>query len=598
MPRSYGLSHIAFLVITGLAGWLAVVLFTIWQGGLFRPVVGSWEFAATFMLAALSRLLAVRIFRRVRIALDSAYYVSASFIFGVVPSAWMVMLILTTDGLVRFWRGTGLVRVGESPLRHVLAQTLNNGGLPALMLLGVGLIFGVDTGHPYSDLHLAWVLPAYAVTFLVTHYSVAGSSQLFLGEGTRTLMRDFFVKVVLAELFLVPLALAMVLGYVHQGIGLYVLLGATCLLFNIIFRRASLAGEKLQARVEELSTLDKVGRIISGSLERRALLSNIARETLRLVRHTSRFMIGTLERKDDLIRYELFDEAGKSYRTIIAPKNEGLSGWVLSHRTPLLLREVQREYPRYAKSSKYNDPSFHSWLGVPLIIYDEVVGVLSVQSEQPHAYTNDHLRVLTTIADQASVALQNSRLFELATIDGLTSLLVRRHFEQRLEEEWHRANRYGGEFAFGIIDLDNFKHLNDNYGHQAGDQVLRSAAAVLRRNMRTADLAGRYGGEEFAFILPRTRLAECLTVAERIRADVERMATAFGGQQLRVTTSIGISAYPESAASHVAELVALADEAMYQAKRQGKNRVCVSPGAAAQGALPKATSPLADRGVI
>lgn len=593
-----GFSHLLVLAATGLAGWVALASLTLRPVEFLRPVQLSWDFVAIVVLAALSRLSAVRVFRRVRVALDSAFYVSAAFIFGLIPAAWMVLFVLTGDALVRLRTGTGVVLPGERPRRHIVAQILHYGGMPAAVLLGVGAALRIDRGQPFSDGQLAWLEPAFALGFLVVYYSIAGSTQWLSGERTSSVMREFLGKVLGAEITMVPLALAMVLGHVHQGPALYLLLGCSCLVFNYVFRRASVASENLQQRVEELSTLNTVGRMISGNLERRALLSNMARETLRLVRHQSRFMIGLIDRKSDLIRHELFDGSGNGYRAIIAPRGEGLSGWVMDRKEPLLLRDVQRDYSLYSKSTRYNDSSFHSWLGVPLIIYDEVVGVMSVQSEQPKAYTSDHLRVLTTIADQAAVALENSRLFELATVDGLTGLLVRRHFDQRLDEEWHRASRYGTEFSVGMMDLDGFKILNDRFGHQAGDQVLRTAAAVLRRNMRTADLAGRYGGEEFAFLLPRTRLSEAMTVAERIRSDVERATVNFGGETLRVSACLGVAAFPESGARHIAELVALADEAMYHAKRLGKNRVCASPGAAARLAIPATCSESEERGVV
>jgi diguanylate cyclase (GGDEF)-like protein len=219
-------------------------------------------------------------------------------------------------------------------------------------------------------------------------------------------------------------------------------------------------------------------------------------------------------------------------------------------------------------------------LGVPLVVYDEVVGMISVQTDQPEAYNEDTGRILSRIAEQAAVALENSRLYELATVDGLTHLLVRRHFDLRLEEEWERALRYGGHFAAGILDLDDFKELNDRYGHPAGDWMLRAAANTVNKNMRAADLAGRYGGEEFAFLLPRTTLAEACTVAERIRSDIEDLVVEHSGAVLQVRASIGVAAYPESGVRDVDELIARADEALYQAKGAGKNRVVAAPTAA------------------
>jgi diguanylate cyclase (GGDEF)-like protein len=186
----------------------------------------------------------------------------------------------------------------------------------------------------------------------------------------------------------------------------------------------------------------------------------------------------------------------------------------------------------------------------------------------------DHLRLLEAISGQAAVAIQNARLYELATVDGLTGLYVRRYFDARLKEELLRAHRFGAEFALIIMDLDGFKQLNDRYGHPIGDRVLREIAQVVRRNMRGIDIAARYGGEEFAFILPRTGLVDAHVVAERIRVDVADHRVVLSDQTvLRVTASFGVAGYPESGGGDAAAMVHRADVALYRAKATGKNRV-------------------------
>ncbi len=575
MLKRFGVIHLGFLVAVGLTGLVAVTAVTAWPPTIFRPWDVTWELWAMLCLGVAARFLAFKVFRRVRIALDSVFYIATAFAFGVVPAAWLVLIVLSADALVLLTRDRSTAGE-EAPWSIQLARIFYAGGLPALMLLGTGILLDIDGLYPRDDLTLAWFLPLFTVTFLAGHYFFAGGSHWFEGTPSRDAWRGFFVRVVPLELSTTPFTLAMVYGYMHQGIVELLLLGASALMFNWAYRRAHIARDKLHDRVQELVTLVKLGRIISASLERRVLLENISTETLRLVGPSSRFMIGLLHPETQQVDYELFDETGKRYRHISAPADEGLSGWVIARREPLRLGDVQRQYASYAKSGKYNDPRFHSWMGVPLVTYDEVIGVISVQSEERRAYSEDHQRVLTAIADQAAIALENSRLYELATIDGLTRLLVRRHFDIRLREEWARATRYHSSFAIGILDLDNFKELNDTYGHQAGDQVLRATAATVRRNMRGADLAGRYGGEEFVFLLPRTSLDEARSVAERIRSDIEDLVVHSGSLELRIQASIGVAAFPESAVDQVEELVARADEALYQAKRSGKNRVVVA----------------------
>jgi diguanylate cyclase (GGDEF)-like protein len=180
------------------------------------------------------------------------------------------------------------------------------------------------------------------------------------------------------------------------------------------------------------------------------------------------------------------------------------------------------------------------------------------------------------LGSQAAVALENVRLHRLverqASTDGLTELANRRQFEEALANEISRAERFGGMLALIVADLDDFKQVNDRYGHQAGDDVLRAFADVLRETVRDIDLAARYGGEEFAVLLPQTDLAGAERVAERLRERMEiRLVEPSSESPFSVTASFGVASFPE--AGTPAALFASADEALYRAKSVGKNCV-------------------------
>ena len=180
------------------------------------------------------------------------------------------------------------------------------------------------------------------------------------------------------------------------------------------------------------------------------------------------------------------------------------------------------------------------------------------------------------LGSQASVALENVRLHRIverqASTDGLTDLANRRHFEETLASEISRAERFGGNLALVLADLDDFKQVNDRYGHQAGDDVLREFAAILLDTVRDIDLAARYGGEEFAVLLPQTDLEGAERLAERVREAMARRRLAIvPGAAFTVTSSFGVAAFPE--APTPAALFAAADEALYRAKSAGKNCV-------------------------
>jgi diguanylate cyclase (GGDEF)-like protein len=168
------------------------------------------------------------------------------------------------------------------------------------------------------------------------------------------------------------------------------------------------------------------------------------------------------------------------------------------------------------------------------------------------------------------------RVASQATTDSLTGLANRRTLDEEIVLEWRRARRVGDSLAFVLLDLDNFKQVNDTHGHQAGDAVLRAVGQVLLGGVRQVDLAGRYGGEEFALILPETDLTGALKLAERLRIALETTPVELpDGTSLQVTASFGVGLKDELSSAD--ELVAVADEALYAAKRAGKNRVMPEP---------------------
>jgi diguanylate cyclase (GGDEF)-like protein len=180
-------------------------------------------------------------------------------------------------------------------------------------------------------------------------------------------------------------------------------------------------------------------------------------------------------------------------------------------------------------------------------------------------------RTFNTMADR--LAQSQATLADLSTLDGLTGLYNYREFRRRLSAEVERSWRYGRSFALLILDIDNFKAVNDTHGHLAGDEVLRALATLMRRAVRPNDQVSRYGGEEFAFILPETPAAGALVVGERLRTLIAAQAiTLTSGQAVSLTVSIGVADHPDDAQSED-RLIAAADHALYAAKNAGRNRI-------------------------
>ena len=167
----------------------------------------------------------------------------------------------------------------------------------------------------------------------------------------------------------------------------------------------------------------------------------------------------------------------------------------------------------------------------------------------------------------------NERLRFMSQTDGLTGLDNRRHLNERIDEMFQHAQRLNEAFSLVMCDLDKFKSVNDTYGHQAGDEVLKQLARILKEEAREIDRVGRYGGEEFMLLLPGTVLDAAVTFAERVRKRIEAHTFTFDGGSLQRTASFGVSGWPHPTISDSDGLVRTADDALYVAKETGRNRV-------------------------
>lgn len=180
---------------------------------------------------------------------------------------------------------------------------------------------------------------------------------------------------------------------------------------------------------------------------------------------------------------------------------------------------------------------------------------------------------LLTYGNVSELADQAEALERLACVDGLTGLNNRRHFLTLAESEWSRFQRYQRPLALLMIDIDFFKSVNDTYGHDAGDAVLKAVSEALNKNKRTSDIAGRLGGEEFALVLPEATLERAAAAGERYRALISGRPIIAMGRQISITVSVGASV-AEAGMNGLDELLKRADVALYEAKHAGRNRVC------------------------
>ncbi len=249
------------------------------------------------------------------------------------------------------------------------------------------------------------------------------------------------------------------------------------------------------------------------------------------------------------------------------PAGSGITGWVFQHRTPQIVPDVRAD-PRYIML----DPQVRSKLAFPLVSQGRVIGVLDAESQEVNAFSEADLALMAAVGSQLASCLEvaqlHDRLKREATHDALTRLFNRRLLLERVEQQIEIAGRSQGTFSIVFLDVDQLKHVNDTYGHLAGDALLREVANALTDAVRGEDLVARYGGDEFVVLLPATRAPAALVVAQRIRDGIARHRFMAGQQLLTIPgVSLGLATYPDHGKT-AEELLAAADATLYAQKRK------------------------------
>ncbi|MDI6739981.1 MAG: diguanylate cyclase, partial [Candidatus Edwardsbacteria bacterium] len=335
--------------------------------------------------------------------------------------------------------------------------------------------------------------------------------------------------------------------------------------------------EEAKRQIKELSVLHDVGTTVGSTLKVETLLQQVCQ----ILQETFRYpKIGILLADQD--RQELVLVASRGYRTMdekmgkrLRIGREGVSGMVAATGEPIIIDDV-------SKSQHYVciDENTKSEIAVPLKLGRQVVGVVNVESDNLNAFGGLDMRLLSTLATQVAVAVENARLYEqteqLAVTDGLTGVFNHRYFQEFLERELNRAKRYRHTLSLIMLDIDHFKDVNDTMGHPTGDCVLQQVAAALKKQARDVDLVARYGGEEFMVVLPETGKREAQNIANRIRVQVRDFIFKDERQRdlRRVTVSLGVASFPEDGADKN-ELIDYVDKALYRAKAGGRDQVKV-----------------------
>lgn len=339
--------------------------------------------------------------------------------------------------------------------------------------------------------------------------------------------------------------------------------------------------KEFKRTIDELQAFIEIGKALTSTLDIADLLKLIMDKVGELL-HPSNFSLLLLDEQEHKLVFEIVKGTfGDQLRGQKLELGEGIAGWVAQNLQPLLVADVASE-PRFA--SRFDGATrfqTRSVLAVPLKVKDRALGVIElVNGPLQTPFDGTDLKTLWSIADYAAIALENARNFrkvqELTVIDEHTGLFNSRHLMQCLNAEVARSRRFGHPVSLIFFDLDRFKQVNDQHGHQHGSALLREVGQVVRATLRSIDIATRYGGDEFVCVLPETDREHAVSCATRLRdAVAQRVFLQARGLSVKLTASFGVATFPDDGADEEA-ILRLADMAMYRVKESGRNNVAAA----------------------
>lgn len=358
---------------------------------------------------------------------------------------------------------------------------------------------------------------------------------------------------------------------------------------------------ELKESLNWMTLLQKIARETTSSLDRDSIISRVF-YNINLLMEVTHFHVVLYDIKNDRLNViKAYDnEVEVPPFSVSADERTSFAAWVIKNKQEILINDIELEYNKYVdKRAVYGKgPPANSILTVPIIFRNDEVGALAILSRHKNAYKNEHIHFLKSLASFLAIAIENAgnyrkvnelnkiitaekedlekankKITELATQDNLTSLINRRVFFELLEASMEQAKRRGETLAVLFIDLDNFKPINDTWGHDFGDKVLIEIANRLKKTVRSTDSVSRIGGDEFLILLnPVKNKSEARMVAEKILMSGSS-PISIKGEKISMGMSMGISIYPEENTT-AEQLIINADSAMYSIKKGDRNGIC------------------------
>lgn len=554
-------------------------------------------------------------------SLDRVAQVAAVLIFGAVVAAWINAIASLVWPFVDRKHNRGRIS-------FLMMRSLHGSGMFSIMVLVAGLAyerFGGLVPLTALDLKTIGLIALMAVLMqLINEAVMAVYAQLNEGD----FRKSFSLFSSLLELAAVPLGVFTALLYNATTFDVLMLYVVLLVMLMIIVRRFAENHWALAERVEELLVINRIGRGISSSLILDDLVELVFDQCRKLLNFSAFYLVLYDEEAGELdFRLHHNQEGRQPHKR--KKLGEGALGWVIENNQPFLIRNWKKSTHEAKMRAVIVGDTPKSLIAVPVSYRDRVLGVISIQSFTVDEFDEADLNLLATLADQVAVAIANAQLFtelqeyrdqlerkveertreieaqkeSLVVLsdslretsaqkelllrelqrktdeldrqtkeDSLTGLYNRRFMDERLTEEFRRAERFGHPVSIAMLDVDDFKHINDTFSHMLADDVLRIVAQILKSQCRGIDVISRYGGDEFLLCFPETPAHSAVAVCEKIRAAIESYEWRTLDEQLHVTTSIGVAGL--QAEGGEMQTLSAADAKLYEAKRGGRNRVC------------------------
>ncbi|MBL6976051.1 MAG: GGDEF domain-containing protein [Deltaproteobacteria bacterium] len=560
-------AHVLYVGLVGLACLALVIVAIQYHPEEYFDTVrrNPWAFFTLLILAFVSRLLSFRMAGMVTFTLDTGVYVTGLLTLGTGAGTLMVFVAMLLRGLVELvYREVG----GHEAWPPVVsaAKLIFGPAVTAAIVTGIGLTYDPATRFGQAlDQSVGTTVLIYVATSLMLvgpQFAVVTASYRLNRLPWKTILKEVVWPGIVAEAAFLPVGFALAIAYKGRDFPALASLSLSYVIFNDIFRRMWLKSQAARERAEELAVVEEAGRAAASTLD----VEDVARRIGMCLLAAVPDSLGVVLTVNGDVR----GGARTFIRAVDRADKPAIMEAVLRSlgRTPASWADI--DGPLTSPCRPGTGLAVGRILARPMVSPDGTSeGHLSlVMKEGAHPRGRER-RLVKSIAMQAAIAVENWHLYSMATVDGLTGLYVRRYLEARLDEEYSRTKRSGVPYCLLMLDVDNLKDVNDEHGHGAGDSLLRAVADALRESVRGMDVACRWGGDEFAALLPDMDEEAAMEVANRLVQAVKRRTFLVGESVIRPSASVGLAACPEGSPRESKVLLAAADRALYRVKRSG-----------------------------